>query len=253
VQAAVIRGQPVRQTVLAFPVAAPNTFNPIVAGENMGNTLAYDRAHDAMFYTSEFTHRVVRYDRRTGRLDDVPSEDFVRRWFHPVALRQFTGSSCLYTSSIHPGRNRIYLGEWLQGRYAYAIDLTTLRVVARYDVGGGGALGMTVDPERDRLFVSSVWGLEVFDLATDKLIARRRIGLGNRSVIVDAARNRLYLGSMVDGKIRILDRDTLDVIGQIPIGIGSRFPHLSLDGKYLFASSTFAHYYWDADTLVTRR
>lgn len=253
VQAAVIRGQPVRMSVLAFPVAAPDTFNPIVAGANMGNTLAYDRAHDAMFYTSEFTHRVVRVDRRASRVEDIPSDDFARTWFHPINLRQFTGSSCLYTNSIHPGRNRIYLGEWLQGRYAYAIDLDTLRVVARYDVGGGGSLGITVDAPRDRLFVSSVWGVEVFDLATDGLVTRLRAGLGTRPPVIDAARNRIYLGSMVDGKIRVLDRDTLEVIGQIPIGIGGRFAHLSLDGKRLFASSTRAHYYWDADTLVPRR
>jgi hypothetical protein len=97
-----------------------------------------------------------------------------------VTLQEYSGSSILYTTSIHPGRNRVYLAEWMRGRYAFAIDLTTLRPVARYDVGGGGALGITVDVERDRLFVSSLWGLEVFDLATDRLIVRKRTGLGNR-------------------------------------------------------------------------
>jgi DNA-binding beta-propeller fold protein YncE len=147
----------------------------------------------------------------------------------------------------------MYLVDWMQGRYAYALDLTTLRVVDRYDVGGGGSMGVAVDPERDRLYVSSMWGLEVFDLATDTLIARKRTGLGNRPVIVDTARNRLYLSSMVEGKIRVLDRDTLEVIGQVPIGFGSRYAHLSLDGKYLFASSASAYYYWDADTLAHPR
>jgi len=156
----------------------------------------------------------------------------------------------LYTDSIHPGRNRIYLMEFMHARYAHAIDLDSLRPVARYDVASGGAMGLTVDPERDRLFVSSLWGLEVFDLATDRLILRMRTGLGNRPIVVDRARNRLYLSSMVEGKIRILDRDTLEVIGQIPIGIGPRFPYLTGDGKRLLASSTRAHYWWDPDTLV---
>jgi DNA-binding beta-propeller fold protein YncE len=216
----------------------------------MGITIAYDRAHAAVFYTGEFTHRVARYDRRTGQLTDAHSEPLARRWIQPVTLRQYTGSSVLYTNSIHRGHDRIYLAEWMEGRHAWAIDLTTLDVVARYDVGGGGSLGVTVDEPRDRLFVSSVWGFEVFDLATDRLIARRRTGLGNRPVIVDAARNRLYLPSMVEGKIRILDRDTFEVIGQIPVGMGGRFAHLSADGKYLFASSASAHYYFDADALV---
>src|SRR5262249_3524040 len=138
----------------------------------------------------------------------------------------------------------------MAGRYAYAIDLTTLRVVHRYDVGSGGALGVTVDPERDRLFVSSMWGLEVFDLATDTLVARKHTGIGNRPLIVYAARKRPYLASTVEGKIRILDRDSFAVVGQIPIGIGTRFPYLSADGRYLFASSVWRHYYWPADALL---
>ena len=52
-------------------------------------------------------------------------------------------------------------------------------------------------------------------------------------MIVDSIRNRLYLRSMVEGKVRILDRDTLELLRQIP--------HLFRDGKRFFASSTVAH------------
>jgi len=81
----------------------------------------------------------------------------------------------------------------------------------------------------------------------------KRTGVGNRPVIVDASRNQLYLSSTLEGKIRILDRDTFDVIGQIPIGIGTRYAYLSRDGSRLFGSSAVAHYYWDADTLARPR
>jgi len=253
VQGCVLRGRNITMSTMAFPVADPTTFNPLVAGEGMGMAIAYDQLHDALFYSGEFTNRVVRYDRSTGQFATTAEDDFFHLWHDPVTLRTYGGSVMLHTASIHPGRNRIYLADFMQGRYAYAMDLTTLQVVARYDVGSGGAIGVAVDPDRDRLFVSSSWGLEVFDLATDELIARTRTGLGNRPVIVDTFRNRLYLSSMVEGKIRILDRDTLAVLGQIPIGIGSRFPHLSRDGKRFFASSTLAHYYWDADRLVSSR
>jgi len=253
VQDTVYQGRKIIQTALAFPVADPEKFNPAVAGERLGTVIAWDRERDAVFYGGEFSNRVVRYDRRTGQFDETASQDFVRDWYQPVSLQAYRGSLALYTTSIHPRRNRLYVAEWMQGRYAYALDLTTRRVVRRYDVGGGGALGVTVDPERDRMFVSSLWGLEVFDLATDRLIARKRMGFGTRPPVVDAVRNRLYVSSMAEGKIRILDRDTLAVIGQIPIGIGSRFPHLSLDGKWFFASSAAAHYYWDADTLAAAR
>src|SRR6185436_9785198 len=98
-------------------------------------------------------------------------------------------------------------------------------------------------------FVVGLWGMDVIDLATEKLIARKRIGLGGRPVVIDPARNRLYVPSAVEGKIRILDRDTFRTIGQVAIGMGSRYPYLSLDGHRFFASSSFAHYFWDADTL----
>lgn len=242
-------GQTLGETVLAFPPESPDEFDADYA-RGMGATIAYDAAHDAIFYSGEFNHRVVRYSRATGRTKLTRDSDLRNDWVQPIALARCSGSQSLDTRSIHPGRNRIYVTQWMQGRYVHAIDLTTLNVVARYDVGGGGALGLAVDPERDRLFVSSLWGLEVFDLRTDRLVARRRMGLANRPVILDATRNRLYLSSTVEGKIRVLDRDTFDVVGQIPIGVGSRFAHLSRDAKRFFASSVVAHYAWDADALA---
>jgi len=248
-QALFYRGEHLVQSAMAFSAESPSHFSPVFAGAGSGNSIAFDRAHDAIFYTGEFNDRILRYDRRTRQFAEVAKGAFARPWTHPFSLARNTGSLTLYSDSVHPGRNRIYLSEWMQGRDAHAIDLDTLQPVARYDVGGGGAMGITVDPERDRLYVSSLWGLEVFDLASDRLVARVRTGLGNRPVIVDAPRNRLYLASMVEGKIRVLDRDSLAVIGQIPIGIGPRYAHLSLDGDALFASSTAAHYAWDADAL----
>jgi hypothetical protein len=214
--------------------------------------IAYDRGHDAVFYAGEFTHGVVRYDRPRGGFDDSASASFFRQWYKPVSLERHTGSLVLHTTSVHPGRNRLYLAEWMQGRYAYALDLTTLQVAARYDVGSGGALGIAVDPERDRLFVSSLYGIEVFDLTTDRLIARKRLGLGNRPVVVDSRRNRLYVSSTIEGKIRILDRDTFKTVGQIATGMGPRYAYLTNDGQYLFGSSVAAHYYWNADSLARR-
>lgn len=247
------QGRSVVQSVLSFPVDDPARYKVLATDEGIGTTIAYDQIHDAFFYSGEFQNPVVRFDRRSGAFDDTVGQQFRRPWVEPVSLQAHNGSLALHTRSVHPGRNRLYLADWMQGRYAYALDLSALRLVARYDAGGGGAMGVAVDPERDRLYVSSMWGLEVFDLKTDQLIARKRTGLGNRPMIVDAIHNRLYLSSMVEGKIRIFDRDTLDLIGQIPIGLGSRYAELSLDQKYLFASSAAAHYYWDADALLPVR
>jgi hypothetical protein len=248
-QGTVQNGQSLRQSVMAFPVDDPKKFVPVIAA-GYGIAMAYDEAHDAIFFTGEFNNAVVRYDRRARKFDDSLSRHFVNPWRHPFSVEGFSGSSMLYTDSIDPGRNRIYLMEFMHARYAHAIDLDTLQPVARYDVASGGAMGLTVDPDRNRLFVSSLWGLEVFDLDTGRTILRMRTGLGNRPVVVDRARNRLYLSSMVEGKIRILDRDTLELVDQIPIGIGSRFPYLTRDGNRLLASSTRAHFWWDLDSLT---
>jgi hypothetical protein len=252
VQASVYQGRPMIQNAMAFSVENPKDFVPVVCGPDIGMTIAYDEGHGAILYSAEFNNRIVRYDRKTHQFE-TKGADLLRPWVEPVTLKAHTGSLMLHTTSIDPDRNRIYVADWMQGRYAYALDLTTLAVVARYDAGGGGSLGVAVDPEKGRLYVSSLWGIEVFDLATDTLLTRKRTGLSNRPVVVDAARNRLYLSSMVEGKIRILDRDTLEVVGQIPVGMGTRYPYLSRDGRYLFASASNAHYYWDADTLTDRR
>lgn len=250
VQGTVLQGRRIVQSALAFPVADPAVFNPIMAGRGVGITIAYDARHEAVFYTAEFSEQFVRYDRRTNQRVDVAGPALLRDWIEPVSLEAYTGSAFAYTRSIHPARNRIYLVEWMQGRYAYAIDLSTLQVVERYDISGGGGVGIAVDVERDRLLVSSLWGLEVFDLATGARIARRRLGLGVRPMLVDAARNRIYATSTMEGKIRILDRDTYAVIAQLPIGIGSRYPYVTRDRRTFLASSSAAHYYWDADELL---
>lgn len=249
VQGSVWQGKPLTMSVLRFPADAPERFTPVFLADGFGATMAWDRTHDAVFYSTEFTNHVVRWDRRSNTFDDSASRDLVQIGHEPVTLEEYTGSYALHTNSVDPTRNRIYLADWMQGRHAYAVDLDTRRVVARYVVGGGGSLGLTVDPERGRLYVSSLWGLDVVDLASGRVVARKRSGLGNRPVLIDAARNRLYLGSTVEGKIRILDRDTLATLGQIPVGVGSRYPYLSRDGRRLFASSVAAHWAVETATL----
>ena len=122
--------------------------------------------------------------------------------------------------------------------------------MARYEVQNGGALGTSVDVERDRLFVAGLWGMEVFDLASGRLVARKRLGFVNRPPVIDTVRDRLYVSSTLDGTIRVLDRDSLEWIGELPIGLGVRHAYLSLDGTRLFASSLLAHYAWDPDRLA---
>jgi len=253
VQSTRYRGRLAGPTSMSFPLAAPERFRPLMAGRAAGSNMVYDPVHDALFYTDEYTHRIVRYDRRTGEYDERVGEPFRKRWFHPLFRTPQTGSFLMPSTAIDPRRDRIFPVEAIQGRYAYAVDTETLRPVARYDVEGGGGVGAAVDSDRGRLFVASYWGMEVFDIESAELIARKRLSLHSRPPTLDAARNRLYVSSEVEGKIRILDRDTLAVLGQIPVGMGIRYVHLSADGRRVFASSYAGQFHWDADALVPHR
>lgn len=159
VQGSVYRGEPMVQTAMSFPPSDPGRVTPVVAGRALGNTFAYDAAHDAFFFAGEFTNLLVRYDRRTHQFDDTASQDLVRPWNHPVLLETYGNSMMAAPHAVHPGRNRLYVEDWMGGNVAHAIDLTTLRAVARYEFGSGAGLGISVDADRDRLFVSSLWGL----------------------------------------------------------------------------------------------
>lgn len=224
------------QTALSFPIATPEKFTPVLVGRGVGAVFAHDARRDALIYSGEAVMRILRQDRRSGQMNMLIGENLRRRWApNPLVVRG---------ASLDRVRDRLYMTEWVPGRYAYALDLATLQPAARYDMRNGGSQSAAVDVERDRLYVPGLWGLEIFDLATGQLLRRKRLGLINRTPVVDAARNRIYVASTMDGKIRVLDRDTLEVIEQIPIGFGTRQTVLSLDGKRLFASSRLAHYFW---------
>jgi len=141
-------------------------------------------------------------------------------------------------------RDRLYVADWLHGRWINAIDLDTLELTGRLGAHSGGSLGTTADVVRDRLLVASIWGLEVFDLATGRVIARKRLGLMARPPVIDEPRGVLYVSSTVDGKLRVLDLDDYSLLAQIPIGMGVRHPYLSADGQRLFASSNGGQFVW---------
>jgi hypothetical protein len=246
VQQTYLQGERRLQTALSFSPASPKGFRPLAGGDGVGASIAYDARRDAVFYTAEFTNKIVRVDRKTGRRNTEVGDGLQRsKEITLLSGIKMSGSLAVNDNSIHPGRDRLYVADWLHGKFVHAIDLETLRPTQRFGAYGGGSLGVTVDIERDRLLVSTIWGLEIFDLETNALLLRKRLGLFNRPPVIDQLRNRIYISSTVEGKIRVLDRDTYEVIGQIPIGMGPRHLYLSHDGKRLFGSTIRAHYYWD--------
>jgi outer membrane protein assembly factor BamB len=205
-----------------------------------------------VFYTGEYTGKIVRYDRRTGVFDDRVGDAMLRPWTHPLAGTTHSGSLGTGVHAVDSRRGRLYFGEWMQGRYVYALDLGTLAPAPRLATRSGSVLGVTVDVERDRLLASSMWGLEVVDLNTGAVLRRVRLGLTNRPAVVDRWRDVIYVPSAVDGKIRVLDRDTFELVDQIAIGLGPRYLRLSGDGRRLFASSMRAQFVWELPPAAPR-
>src|SRR5262249_52391143 len=108
VQSTWYRGQGADQTALSFPIASPERFKALVAGKGVGNTIAYDAGGDAVFFTGEFSHRIVRYDRRTGAFNERVGEPFRRSWSHPLFGQMLTGSLSMPSSAVDPRRSRVY-------------------------------------------------------------------------------------------------------------------------------------------------
>ena len=169
-----------------------------------------------------------------------------------VLGKTLQGSLLLSRYSIHTKRDTIYFVEWLGGRYVHEMSLFPFRFQRSYRHNNGGAIGLTVDEDLDRIYVTGLWGLEVFDLETGNLIFRKRLGFFSRVPVLDAERGLLYVPSTVEGKIRVFDRGSLQLLGVIPIGYGTRHAYLSLAGDRFFASSQVAYYYWDASALALR-
>jgi hypothetical protein len=220
------------ENAMSFHMDEPSQMTPSILGEEGGHRVHYHPATDALFYLGDDVPLLVKRDRKTGR-------DTWLRNKGPSRQRMVNGS-------IHSARNSLYtvsIDAPIQ-----EVDLTSLDVKSFLDHAGGTEL--TADEEKDRLYVATFWGLLVYDLNTGQLILRKRLGMIVRQPLIDSRRDLLYVPTFGEGKIRVLDRSSLESLGTIPIGLGTRYPYLSSDGSRFFATSDKAHFYWDASELA---
>ena len=89
-------------------------------------------------------------------------------------------------------------------------------------------------------------GINVIDLKTGRVIARRRTGPGARQAIFDEKNDLMYVGTTFGGHIWVFDRKSLRPLGRVTTGLGGRVPYLTLDGRWLLASDQTTTYRWDA-------
>lgn len=235
-----IDGRREQDHVMSFALDDPARFERDVLGGGVGHGIAYDAARDSLYYVSERTPVLVRLDRTTGSRRELRLRD-----------RPF-GALVVGPTSVDRSRDALYVSEWFQGRSVFEVDLATLTVRRAFAHRNGGAHGVTVDEEMDRLYAVGLWGMEVFDLRTGALIARKRLGMLGRAPAIDKARGLLYVPTTVEGKIRVFDRRTLAPRGAMPIGYGPRIPYFSATQDRLYSSSGLAHYAWSGAELAAR-
>lgn len=208
----------------------------------LGHRYAYDRRRDAVFYVSEWTNTVFRLDRKTGVVNEAAGAAL------PYKPFQLLNNFGLFTSTeaIDERRDRIYLSQWGDGAHIWGLDLGNLQLAATLDTHDTGSFATVVDGEKDRLIASGLWGINVFDLATGAVIARRRLGPGVRDAQIDRRHGLIYLGTTFGGNVYVLDRDTLALLGRLPTGVGGRRPYISRDGRWLYV--TDQHYTYRYET-----
>jgi hypothetical protein len=242
-----------RENVMELSADGARVVDRSLFGGDMGQTLFWDRERDAVFYASEWSNRIFRRDRRTGSVDREVGRAYIpqdeQHWF--FVGRRDPGSLAL-TSVADYRRGTFVAAHWTTGSTAYEIDLETLQLRRRIETHHGATSNVSMDEAYHRAFLSSPWGLDVFDLETGRPLARLRTGLGCRTAVVDAANDLVYVPTTVEGRIRVLGRASLRPLGTLDVGYGPRNAFVSDEAAALLATNERAYFYWRSDALAKR-
>lgn len=213
-----------------------------------GRRIVLDAAHDAIFYLGDHVWRV---DRATGRASDALERRLVAasevRKPPPRMKRMFLAEQ----ASLDSARNRLFIAEFGVGSNVFEVDLDSLEI-QRVFRPSGGVTAVAVDTRAGRIWTVGMYGLEIFDVASGALVARRRTGTLPRTPVIDYAHDRIYVPTTIGGRIEVFDRSSTLRLGDIPIGIETRYAFLTGDARWFLATASDRQYVWDAKRLATR-
>ncbi|MDJ0865072.1 MAG: hypothetical protein QNK03_03115 [Myxococcota bacterium] len=236
-----IDGEVQAENVMAFRTDDPSVVTRSLFGGALGPRAVYDARHGAVYYTSEWSQHIYRYD--------LESEELHHHISDGIYGPGVEGSVMVENHGLHEGRDTVIFSEWLSGSKIYEVDRSSLEHVGTYDAGNGGNHAAIVDDGLDRIWSSGVWGIDVIDMATGEALMRRRLGVGTRLPVIDE-RNRIAYVPTTVGRIFAFDRDDLRLLGNMLVGTGGRHPHITLDGRYLLAGNQDGYSYWDTRRLA---
>jgi hypothetical protein len=215
-------------------------------GSFPGHQFAYDPKRDAVIYVSEWTNRIFRLDRRTGVLDLHAGDHLPSKPFAPLRNYGLTTGP----EAVDRGRDSMFAAQWVDGSEVWELGLSDLRIRSRYSTHDTGSFGVAVDEEYGRLILSGLWGVNVLDLQTGQVLARKRLGPGVRIAQIDSHHGLIYLGTTFGSHIWVLDRASLETLGRITTGLGARIPHVSADGSFLLTSNQHSTYLHESEEVL---
>ena len=241
-----------RENVMEFRIDDPRDVKRSLWGVGMGQQIMWDDKRDAVFYSSEWSNRIYRFDRRTGQLNRNINAGFIPDRRTGLSDLGIVTGSLAMAPTPHHGRDSFYVGHWLTGSTVYEIDLGRLALRRRFEPRHGCIAELAVDEEYDRLYATSLWGVDVIDLKTSRVVRRIRTGTGARTPAIDRQNGLVYVSTTLEGRLRAFDRASLEPVGTLPMGWGTRRPFVSAATGRLFASSELAYYWWNAAALAAR-
>jgi hypothetical protein len=254
-----IDGQLRAGNVMEFSVDDPTRVTRDVLGDasadGTGAIFLFDRARNAVFFVSESRSRLLRVDLATNerRWIELPS---IRKWPEPHRSGRFLVSlpapTSTGTEATFAARGTGFFVEWMRGSKVVELDLVRGEEVGTYVTNNGGNQAVGVDEGRERLLVTGVWGLEVFDLRSGLRIARVRTPFGPRLPVIDTAHDLVFVPTTFGNHVLVLNRDTYAIVGRLAIGTGGRFAHLTADASRLFASGGRRTYVFDTAAVARR-
>ena len=228
-------GENLLDSVLSMNMTSPEQVFRNIIPAGVGHRSAYDPKRDALYFSGEFNDTIIRLDRATGEQDKTIGD-----WYNHPMLVLFAlpiqGSLAFAPESYHPKRDALFAGEIFSDS-AFGFSLENHQLIQKYP-SIGGIIELTVDPDRDRLYLANMWGLDVWDLKSGERIKRMRLGTVNRHPVVDVEHELIYVPSTVTGRIFILDRETLQELGSITTGYGLRYGLITQDGKLIISANS---------------
>ena len=163
-------------------------------------------------------------------------------------------ASCIEWSEIH---QKLYIGcEIPRGLHRWDPETGVFETAPEgHRLGDVESIALDPEPARDRLFSTSLWRSPMLSelRASDLSVQRQKwLGRANYVVAYDPGTDRLFVSSFFGSRVRILDGTSLEQLGLIRTGFGTRAIAIDKSRGMVLISSVYDGVLRVADTATGR-